>query len=133
MRTRPAVLFAFLIAISGAFPASSRAKSQTTPPAPLPSQILSAKSIFISRGGGASDPYAGRYGDFSGGPDRAYNKFYAALKTFAKYTLVSAPADADLTFEISFSEFPVQVAAGKGTLTQADAKFRLIILDLQRM
>ncbi len=129
MRTRPAVLFAFLCAMSGAFAASSRARAQATPPAPIPSQILSAKNIFISNGGGASDPYTGRYGDFSGGPDRAYNEFYAALKTFPKYALVSAPADADLVFEISFSEFPVQVEAGKGTVTQADAKFHLLILD----
>ncbi|MGA7852344.1 MAG: hypothetical protein WCA15_03395 [Candidatus Acidiferrales bacterium] len=127
MRTRPAVLFAFLFALSGAFAASSRAQAAAA--APVPPQILSAKNIFISNGGGASDPYTGRYGDFSGGPDRAYNDFYAALKTFPKYTLVSAPSDADLVFEISFSEFPVQAAAGKETVTVADAKFRLIILD----
>jgi hypothetical protein len=133
MRTRPAVLFAFLFAISGAFAASSRAQPQpqpqATPSAPIPPQILSAKNIFISNGGGASDPYTGRYGDFSGGPDRAYNDFYAALKTFPKYTLVSAPADADLVMEISFTEFPVQQEAGKGNVTVADAKFHLAILD----
>jgi hypothetical protein len=131
MRTRPAVLFAFLFAISGAFAASSQARTQpqATPSAPVPQQILSAKNIFVSNGGGASDPYTGRYGDFSGGPDRAYNDFYAALKTFPKYTLVSAPAGADLVLEISFTEFPVQQEAGKGTNTVADAKFRLVILD----
>lgn len=129
MRTRPAVLFAFLFAISGAFAASSRAQVKATPPAPIPSQILSAKNIFISNGGGASDPYTGRYGDFSGGPDRAYNEFYAALKTFPKYALASAPADADLVFEISFTEFPVLAEAGKGSVTVADARFRLVIVD----
>jgi hypothetical protein len=131
MRTRPAVLFAFLFVITGAFAASSQAQPQpqATPSAPIPPQILSAKNIFIGNGGGASDPYTGRYGDFSGGPDRAYNDFYAALKTFPKYTLVSAPADADLVFQISFSEFPVQAVAGKETVTVADAKFRLAILD----
>jgi hypothetical protein len=129
MRTRPAVLFAFLFTISGVFAASSQAQSQATPPAPIPQQILAAKNVFISNGGGASDPYTGRYGDFSGGPDRAYNDFFAALRTFPRYTLVSAPADADLVFEISFSEFPVQQEAGKGNLTVADAKFRLAILD----
>lgn len=131
MRTRPAVLFAFLLALSGAFavPSRAQAQSQATAAAPVPAQILSAKNIFIGNGGGASDPYTGRYGDFSGGPDRAYNDFYAALKTFPKYTLVSAPADADLVFEISFSEFPVQQEAGKGSTTVADAKFRLVILD----
>lgn len=129
MRKSPAVLFAVLLAASAAFAASSRAQTQQAAPAPIPPQILSAKNIFISNGGGASDPYTGRYGDFSGGPDRAYNDFYAALKTFPKYTLVPAPADAELIFEISFSEFPAPSDSSKGTVTLADAKFRLAILD----
>ena len=123
------MLFAVLLATSATFAASSRAQTQPTTPAPVPRQILSAKNIFISNGGGASDPYTGRYGDFSGGPDRAYNDFYAALKTFPKYTLIAAPADADLIFEISFSEFPAPSDSSKGTVTLADAKFRLAILD----
>ncbi|MGA7223993.1 MAG: hypothetical protein WBX16_14115 [Candidatus Acidiferrales bacterium] len=131
MCTRPAVLFAFVFVLSGAFAVSSRAQtqSQASAAAPVPAQILSAKNVFISNGGGASDPYTGRYGDFSGGPDRAYNELYAALKTFPKYTLVSAPSDADLVFDISFSEFPVQQEASKGSTTVADAKFRLVVLD----
>ena len=131
MRTSPAVLFAILLAASAAFAPSSRARAQPHAPAtaPVPPQILSAKNIFISNGGGASDPYTDRYGEFSGGPERAYNEFYAALKTFPKYTLVAAPADADLVFEISFSEFPAPSDSSKGTVTLADAKFRLLILD----
>ncbi|MFY9801935.1 MAG: hypothetical protein WA211_15540 [Candidatus Acidiferrales bacterium] len=131
MRTRPAVLFAFLFAVSSSLIAAPRAADQQTPAAPLPSQILSAKTIFVGNAGGSSDPYTGRYGDFAGGPDRAYNEFYAALKTFPNYTLVSAPADADLVFEISFSEFPIAGDATKSGTgpTTADAKFRLVIMD----
>jgi hypothetical protein len=131
MRTRPAVLFAFLFAISSSIAAAPRTADKQAVPAPVPSQILSAQTIFVGNEGGASDPYAGRYGDFSGGPDRAYNEFYTALKTFPNYTLVSTPATADLVFEISFSEFPVpgDVTKGGSSPTTADAKFRMVIID----
>lgn len=133
MRTRPAVLFAILFAVSGSFATSSRAQAQpqATPPAPVPAQILSAKTVFIANGGGELDPNTGRYGDFSGGPDRAYNEFYASLKTFPRYELVAAPAGADLVMEISFVEIPVTayVEKGGGTPSAADAKLHLVILD----
>ena len=38
-----------------------------------------------------------------GGPDRTYNEFYAVVKGSGSYELVSAPAGADLIFEISFA------------------------------
>lgn len=124
MRTRPAVLFAFLFAFSGIFAAGS-------PAAPVPPQIYSAKTVFISNAGGAIDPYAGGYGDFSGGPDRAYDEFYDAMKIWPHYTLVSAPADADLVFEISFTDFPLpgEVSSGGSGTRTADTRFRLVILD----
>jgi hypothetical protein len=124
MCTRPAVLLAFLFVFFGIFVAGS-------PAAPVPPQIYSAKTVFISNAGGATDPYTGRYGDFSGSPDRAYDEFYDAMKTWPRYSLVSAPADADLIFEISFTEFPVPgdvTKTGSGPAV-ADAKFRLVILD----
>lgn len=34
--------------------------------------------------------------------DRPYNQFYAAMKSWGRYELVSSPADADVFFEISF-------------------------------
>src|SRR5207302_11068504 len=63
-------------------------------PAPLPSQIYTSKKVFVSNGGDET------LGDYSGGPDRAYNQLYAALKGWGPYEPVSAPADAELVFEI---------------------------------
>ncbi len=131
MSTRPAVLFAFLFAISGSFAPASRAQTQAPAPAPVPAQILSAKTIFIGNSGTEGDPNTGRSGEFSGGPDRPYNEFYTAMKMLPRFALVPAPADADLVFEISFLELPVAggVVNGGSTPNTADAKFRLVILD----
>jgi hypothetical protein len=75
-------------------------QAQGTPPAPVPAQILSAKRVFISNAGEGSNQYL--LSLCSGGPNRAYNQFYAALKSWGQYELVSAPSDADLIFEIHF-------------------------------
>ena len=92
--------FAVILLIS-MLPVSAPAAEQPkqAPPAPIPAQILEAKKVFVANAGGdelsTDDPL------FSGDPDRAYNQFYAAMKTWGKYELVSAPADADLWFEIA--------------------------------
>jgi hypothetical protein len=66
--------------------------------APIPVQIIAARKVFISNAGQESVP-----GAFSGEPDRTYNQFYGAIKNWGQYELVSAPADADLVLEISFT------------------------------
>ncbi|MGA3373505.1 MAG: hypothetical protein ABSC48_17280 [Terracidiphilus sp.] len=66
------------------------------PAAPLPSQILTAKKVFISNTGGGFDSKV-----WSGGPDRIYNEFYAAMKSGGPYELVPAPADADLVLDVN--------------------------------
>ena len=43
-------------------------------PAPLSTQIFTARKVFVSNAG--DDTLVG----FSGGPDRAYNQIYTALK-----------------------------------------------------
>jgi hypothetical protein len=63
--------------------------------APVPQQILHARTVFISNGGGSN-----YYEHFSGGPDRAYNTFYQDLKRTRQYQIVSTPAQADVIFEI---------------------------------
>lgn len=100
-------------------------------PAPLPAQIFTAKKVFVSNGGGDTLDY------YSGGPDRAYNELYAALKGWRRYELVATPADAELVFEISFS-VPIlgeAVSGGAGTpvssKTVIDPQFRLAIRDLK--
>jgi hypothetical protein len=103
------------------------AKPVPSAPAPVPARILAAKKAFIANAGGdersTTDPL------YNGGPDRAYNGFYSALKSWGRYELVSDPADADLVMEIQFQiERPVL----KGdTLTSSDydPEFRLTIRD----
>lgn len=61
---------------------------KTTPPAPVPRQILAAKKVFVVNAGGDElfdDPKFG-------GVDRTYNQFYAAMKAWGRYELVETPA-----------------------------------------
>jgi hypothetical protein len=66
------------------------------PPAPLPAQIIAARKVFISNGG--EDLWLDV--DPKHDPDLTYNEFYASMKSWGKYELVSSPADADVVFEI---------------------------------
>jgi hypothetical protein len=77
------------------------AETKQIPPAPKPAQLLAAKKVFIGNGGGDDTFYDGP--QFSAGPDRAYNEFYAAVKALGRYDLLNAPADADLLIEIRFT------------------------------
>ena len=91
-----------------------------TPAAPIPSQIAAAKKIFVSNLGEAS-PYTNNIASYAGGPNRAYNQFYDAMKTWGQYELVSAPADADLVFEIAFQYTGFPANTGR--------ELRLLIVD----
>ena len=76
----------------------AQAEAKQAPPAPRPAQILAAKKVFIGNAGGDEPFYDGPL--FNGGPDRAYNQLYAAVKAAGRYELVAAPGDADLLIEI---------------------------------
>lgn len=125
-----AAFFAVILVIS-MLPVSAAAEQpKQSPPAPIPAQILEAKKVFVANAGGdelsTDDPL------FSGGPDRAYNQFYAAMKIWGRYELVSAPADADLWFEIRFTMPPAARDVFKGnTMGPAafDPQLRLVIRD----
>lgn len=94
---------------------------QEAPAAPVPVQIGSAKKVFISNAGEDTVFSLPRDAMYSGGPNRAYNQFYAAMKSWGRFELVSAPADADLVFQIGFmdkNEGPVFVS-----------QLKLVILD----
>lgn len=82
--------------------------------APIPTQIVAAKRVFIANAGGEEPSL--NYHPFDGGVDRAYNQFYAAMKSGGRYELVGSPAEADLLFEIRFTLPP-------------DSRFRLKIRD----
>jgi hypothetical protein len=95
--------------------------------APLPSQIYTGKKVFISNAGSESNLFPGI---FSGRPDRTYDQFYGAMKSWRRYELMLAPADADLVFEIRFVA-PVGMVGimnGNGVST-LDPQLRLVILN----
>lgn len=68
---------------------------------------------------------------FEGGIDRAYNQFYAAMKSTGRHELVGSPADADLIFDIRFSiaPAPVDVTHGNTWAPIYDPQLRLEIRD----
>ena len=87
--------------------------------APIPPQIVSAKRVFISNAGTTlASLYAFKQ---LGGADRPYNQFYQAMKTWGRYELAPSPAEADLVFEIRFTD--PYANDGRGPL------FQLSILD----
>lgn len=73
--------------------------------APVPRQVLTARTAFIGNGG--SETYgAESYFDltkYDGGPNRAYDSFYRAVEDWGHYQLVGATDDADIMLVIRFS------------------------------
>ena len=65
--------------------------------APVPPQLLNAKTVFISNAGADSGLFPH---PFTGDPDRAYNEFYAGVESWGRYQLVASPDEADLVFEL---------------------------------
>ena len=74
--------------------------------APVPPQIVQARAVFVSNGGGSN-----YFEIFTGGPDRGYNTLYRDLERSQAYQLVRTPSEADLIFEIR----SVAPAAAVGT------------------
>jgi hypothetical protein len=99
--------------------------------APIPTQISSAKKVFIANAG-ENQPF---YNDsiFNGGSERAYDEFYSSMKAWGRYELVGAPADADLVFEIEFTIPRAGPRASSEPNLFGDApydpQFRLVIRD----
>lgn len=102
-----------------AFPLVSRLWAQT-PAAPLPSQVSTAKKIFISNGGGLLDSNL-----VSGDARRQYNQFYADIQAWGRYELVGSPAEADLVLQISVTYIPREI----GAEVRPFPSFRLALLD----
>lgn len=112
----------------------SPAKAQATvaptvpPPAPLPAQLQTAKKVFISNAGGElNDWYTNE--QFSGAPNRFYNRFYAAINDWGRYELVAAPAGADLIFEIHATDLYLGLREGipRFELTIYDPKTHVVL------
>ena len=122
-------LVAFVIVISAAMLEAQPPKN-AIPRAPLPAQIVAAKKVFIAYAGGDTD-IAG----YSGEADRTYNQFYAAIKSWGQYEIVSTPATADLVLEIEFIHPLSSIHVddeGKGYKARGpedDPQFKLAIRD----
>jgi hypothetical protein len=90
------IFFISLLALI-AVPFASAQKLVDPPVAPIPAQILSAKRAFIANGGSSvliADTIS---------PNFPYDELYAKMRSWGRYELLSAPADADLVFEIRIS------------------------------
>ena len=100
-------------------------KTKAPEPAPIPPQIAAARKVFISNAGGDSVVAFTGSETFDGGPDRPYNEFYAAMKSWGKYQIVSSPSQSDLIFEINWTLGDAQLKApvlGELRLTIIDAR-----------
>jgi hypothetical protein len=121
--TKPTFFSAALIIAILATPALPA--QQPKDAAPILAQITAAKKVFISNAG--QDDLGG----FGAEPDRTYNQFYSAVKSWGQYQLVTTPGDADLVFEISFGVQAVGANVVKGDTvgTGYAPSFRLLIVD----
>lgn len=115
------ICVAFIIGVMSA--GVLQAQSSRPYAAPIPTQINAASKVFISNAGGQCPSF----GDttFSGSPDRPYDEFYAAMKSWGRYEFARTPAEADLVFEINLTCELFPDAKKSAT----NAQFRLLIFD----
>jgi hypothetical protein len=86
--------FAFVLAIAMlGVPIAKAEKTPDPAPGPVPIQLIKGRKAFVSYQESDADP---------GAPNLTYNEFYALMKSWGKYELAAAPADADLIFEIRY-------------------------------
>jgi hypothetical protein len=104
--------------------------SKEAPPAPVPPPILTANKVFIANGGGDESLFDSP--QYSGGPDRLYNEFYAAMKSWGRYQLVGSPQEADLVFEVRLTIVQPQRShpLGGDNNPEYDSQFHLTIRDV---
>ena len=63
-------------------PGAEAKKAAELAPGPIPTQLLNGKKVFISYLESDADP---------GAPNLTYNEFYALMKSWGKYELVTGP------------------------------------------
>jgi len=105
--------------------------SKVAAPGPVPAQIVNAKMVFISNLGGGCSPFG--QSEISGGPDRPYDEFYSAMKSWGRFELEAAPADAELDMEVSL---PCPATRANSTFgpnygTDNDPQLSLVIRDVK--
>lgn len=98
---------------------TAAAETPSDPPAaPIPTQILTARKVFISHGESGEENWLGIR-------DVTYNEFYALVKNWGKYELVPTPSDADVVFEIRY--VPDYTESPPLTLTILDPKTHIVL------
>jgi hypothetical protein len=123
LRTTKPLAFCLTLAVLALVQVLDAQQSKGPAPAPVPAQIAAAQKVFISNAGGESLETVIDETVFNGGPDRPYNEFYAAMKNWGRYELVSSPADADLVLEISW------VLSDTGLRLPVLGQLRLVMID----
>jgi hypothetical protein len=95
--------------------------------APVPAQLMNAKTVFISNAGADSGLFPH---PFTGDPDRAYNRFYTDVVSWGRYRLVASPDQADLVFELRLAapNGPSNADKSKGA-SDPLPMLRLVIYD----
>jgi hypothetical protein len=94
---------------------------------PIPSALLAAKTAFVSNAGADSGLFPE---PFTGDPDRGYAEFYAALKSWGRFTLVDDPASANLVFQLQLQAPNGPSSANKQNgASDPLPMFRLVIFD----
>ncbi len=96
---RPVAFFFVFALMTTAIGAFAAPPPNGPPSAPIPTPIFTARKVFISNN-------SGEFAVPEGTPEVTYDEFYAAMKSWGRYELVSTPADADLVFEISYDFGP---------------------------
>lgn len=92
--------------------------------APIPTQLLTAKTAFLSNGGSTWPSVSSA---------DLYTGMYSALRIWGRYVLVNTPEDADLIFVVSFQTPASDTTDGTSykrpmlTLTALDAKTRIAL------
>jgi hypothetical protein len=117
---RRGILWVVCAVVAAVVPVAGAQQAANPAPAPIPSQIITAKKVFIANG---------ESGAILGIPNLTYNEFYPQIKSWGKYELVLNPADADLIFEIRAGAAVAGSIRASTVLCASFATIRLEILD----
>lgn len=117
-------VFLSLILASNQLPAPALAQATIPAPAaaPIPPQIASSHSVFLSN--------LGSDANFPADPDRVYTDIYKALAAWGHYRLASSPDQADLIFQLrDVSTFTTLYGTDNSSYTVNNPTFELTIVD----
>ena len=117
MISKPRFTFVFWLVLSCCSLSACSAQSQLASYT-VPSQFRTAKTVFLANAGGNENELIAL----------GYTGFYRALLASGRYTLVTAPADAELVFELSGYSPTTVVNGSSYPYTTA---FRLVVRDLK--